>query len=79
MSTLYNLAKEPYLRKFGANSVLRGPTLPSASVAARYTAYADDVSVLVTSRVEVVGVSKEIGRYEVVTEVKINREKSVAL
>ena len=46
---------------------------------ARYTAYADDVSVLVTSSAEVEEVSKEIGRYEAVTGAKINREKSVGL
>ena len=46
---------------------------------ATYTAYADDVSVLVTSSAEVEDVSKEIGRYEAVTGAKINRENSVGL
>ncbi len=49
---LYVLALEPFLRKLKANPVLRGLTLPGASQVARYTAYADDVSVLVTSSAE---------------------------
>ena len=73
------LALEPFLRKLKANPVLRGLTLPGASEVARYTAYADDVSVLVASSAEVEEVSKEIGRYEAVTGAKINREKSVGL
>ena len=58
------------------NPVLRGLTLPGSTKVARYTAYTDDVSMLVMSSVEV---SKEIGKYEVVTGFKINREKSVGL
>ena len=76
---LYILALEPFLRRIKANPVLRGLTLPGASEVARYTAFADDVSVLVTSSAEVEEVSKEIGRYEAVTGAKINREKSVGL
>ena len=76
---LYILALEPFLRKLKANPVLRGLTLPGATEVARYTAYADDVSVLVTSSAEVEEVSKEIGRYEAVTGAKINRDKSVGL
>ena len=76
---LYILASEPFLCKLRANPALRGLTLPGTSEVARYTAYADDVSVLATSRAEVEEVSKEIGRYEAVTGAKINREKSVGL
>ena len=76
---LYILALEPFLRKLKANPTLCGLTLPGASEVARYTAYADDVSVLVTSSAEVEEVSKEIGRYKDVTGAKINREKSVGL
>ena len=76
---LYILALEPFLCKLKVNRVLSGLTLPGASEVARYTAYADDVSVLVTSSAEVEEVSKEIGRYEAVTGAKINREKSVGL
>ena len=72
---LYILALEPFLRKLKANLALRGLTLPGASEVARYTAYADDISVLVTSSAEVEEVSKEIGRYEAVTGAKINRKK----
>ena len=76
---LYILALESFLRKLKANPVLRGLTLPGSSEVARYTAYADDVSVLVTSSAEVEEVNKEIGRYEAVAGAKINREKSVGL
>ena len=76
---LYILALEPFLCKLRANPILRGLTLPGAAVTARYTAYADDVTVLVTSSAEIEEVSKEIGRYEHVTGAKINREKSVGL
>ena len=76
---LYILALQPFLRKLKANPALRGLTLPGASEVARYTAYADVVSVLITSSAEVEEVSKEIGRYEAVTGAKINREKSVGL
>ena len=76
---LYILALEPFLRGLKENPALRGLTLPGSSKVARYTAYADDVIVLVTSSAEVEEVSKEIGRYEAVTGIKINREKSVGL
>ena len=70
---------EPFLRRLMANSVLRGLTLPGSIEIARYTAYDDDVSVLVTSSAKVVEVREEIERYKVVTRAKINREKSVGL
>ena len=76
---LYILVLEPFLRKLKANLALRGLMLLGASEVARYTAYADNVSVLVMSSAEVEEVSKEIGRYEAVTGAKINREKSVSL
>ena len=49
------------------------------NLAAKYTAYADDVSVLVTNNAGVVEVRKDIGRYDVVTGAKINHEKLVGL
>ena len=70
---LYILALEPFLRRLKANPVLRGLALPGACQVARYTAYTDDVSVLVTSSAEVEEVSKEIGRYEAVTGAKIKK------
>ena len=76
---LYILALEPFLPKLKANPVLRSLTFPSYLTGARYTAYSDDVSVLVTSSAEVEEVSKEIGRYEAVAGAKINHEKSVGL
>ena len=54
---LYILALEPFLRKLKANPAERSLTLPGASEVARYTAYADDVCVLVTSNAEVEEVS----------------------
>ena len=75
---LYILALEPFLHKLKANPALHGLTLPGSSEVPRYTAYADDVSVLVMSA-EVEEVSKEIRRYKAVTGAKINCEKSVSL
>ena len=69
----------PFLRKLKANPALRGFTLPGASEVARYTAYADDVSMLVTNSAKVEEVSKEIRRYKAVIGAKINCEKSVGL
>ena len=76
---LYILALELFLCKLKANPALHGPTLPGSSEVAKFTAYADDVSVLVTNSAEVEEVSKEIERYEAVTGAKINHEKSVGL
>ncbi|CAE1328699.1 unnamed protein product [Acanthosepion pharaonis] len=76
---LYVLALEPFLRKLKANPVLRGISLPGATTSARYSAYADDVSALVSSRAEIDEVSKEISGYEMVTGARINRDKSVGL
>ena len=50
---LYILALEPFLCQLKANLVLRCLTLPGSREVARYTAYADDVSVLITSSAEV--------------------------
>ena len=68
---LYVLALEPFLRKLKANLVLCSLTLPGSPKVAWYTASADDVSMLVMSSIKVVVVSKEIGKYEVLTGVKI--------
>ena len=76
---LYILALEPFLGKLKASPALRSLTLPGSCEVARYTAYADDVSVLVTSSADVDEKSKEIERYVVVIGAKINREKSVDL
>ena len=76
---LYVLALELFLRELKVNPVLRDLISPYSTEVARYTAYPDGVSVLVTRSAEVVEVSKEIGRHEVVTGSKINCEKSVGL
>ena len=71
---LYILALEPFLHRLKVNPVLRGLTLPGASEVARYTAYADDISVLVTSSAEVEEVSKEIRRYKAVTGARLTAQ-----
>ena len=76
---LYILTLEPFLHRLKANPVPRGSKLPGSTEVARYTANANDVRILLTSSAEVIEVSKEIGRYEVVARTKINREKSVGL
>ena len=76
---LYVLALERLQCRLRANPVIRSLTLPGTTEMARYTAYTDGVSVLVTNSAELLEKSKEIARYEVVTGTKINREKSVSL
>ena len=57
--TVYGVRSEPFTL---TRSIHQGCLLlPGSSELARYTAYADDVSVLLTSSVEVDEVSKEIG------------------
>ena len=68
---LYIVALEPFLQKLKVKPALRSLTLPGSREVARYTAYADYVSVLVTSIAEVEKVSQEIGRYEAVTGAKV--------
>ena len=70
---------EPFLSSLRETLVLLGLTLSSASIEAKYTAYLDDVSVLVTSSAEIVEVSKEIRRYAVASGAKINYKKSIVL
>lgn len=60
-----------------SNSILDGITLPRATTPARYTAYADDISTLVTSSAEDGEFGREIQTYETVTGAMINRDKSV--
>ena len=76
---LYVLAIEPFLRKLRVNPVLRGITLPGADAQVKYSAYADDVTVLVTSNAEISVVGAEIRLYETVTGAKINCDKSSGL
>ena len=74
---LYVLTLELFLRRFRLNPVQRGLTLPDSTEVGLYTAYADDVSVLVMSSAKVVEMSKEIRRNEVAAVAKINQEKSI--
>ena len=55
-----------------------GLKLPGTTITVRYSAYTDDVSVHVTSSVEVKEVNKETRKYEGLSMVKIKREKSMA-
>ena len=76
---MYVLLLETFLRKLRANPVPCGFELPGALIMVKYSANADDVSVLVTNNAEIEEVSKEIEMYEVVSGVKTSREKSVGL
>ena len=76
---LYIFVLKPFLHKLRTNLVLCSLTLLGAITMTRYSIYADDVSVLVTSSAEVKEVSKEIRRYEGVLGIKIKCEKSVGL
>ena len=54
---------EPFLRMLKVNQVLRGLTLLSATITDKHFAYPDDVSVLVTSTVDVSGGNREVGEF----------------
>lgn len=70
---------EPFLCKLKTDLVLCEIFLPGATTLAKYSAYTDDVSILVSSRARIDEVSKEIRGYETVTGAKINCDKSVGL
>ena len=76
---LYILALESFLHELKANPVLHGLMLPDSTEVVRYTAYTDDITMLVMSSAKVVEVSKEIRRYEVVMGAKTNHAKSIGL
>ena len=69
---LYILVPERFLHKLRVNPVLSCFMFPGFTEVASYIAYANNVSVLLTSSSEVVEKSKEIGKYEVMTRAKIN-------
>ena len=60
-----------------ANAVFGVLTQPDATTTATYSAYADDISVHVTSSAKVEEISKEIGRYEALSRAKVNLDWSV--
>ena len=76
---LYVLVLEFFFRNLRVSLILSRHILPSPTISARYSSYADDVSVLVTSSAKVEKFRKEIGKYVSVSRAKINREKSMGL
>ena len=78
---LYVLALEPLLRRLrdgGARSALRGILL-SGSVRAKISAFADDITVFVSRRRDIVAVKEAVARYEKVAGAKVNFDKSEGL
>ena len=78
---LYVLALEPLLRRLrdgGARPALRGILL-SGSVRAKISAFADDITVFVSGRWDIVAVKEAVARYEKVAGAKVNFDKSEGL
>ena len=78
---LYVLALEPLLRRLrdgGARPALRGILL-SGSVRAKISAFADDITVFVSRRRDIVAVKEAVARYEKVAGAKVNFDKSEGL
>ena len=74
---LYCLALEPLLRRLRDRG-RRGVTLPGGARALN-SAYADDVSVFVSSSEDITAVQQALGEYERITGAKINCDKSAGL
>ena len=78
---LYVLALEPLLRRLrdeGANPALRG--VPFAGpLSARVSAFADDITVFVSRRLDIKAVKKAVGEYERIAGAKVNFDKSEGL
>ena len=74
---LYCLALEPLLRRL-RDGGRRGVLLPGGA-RARNSAYADDVSVFVSSHEDILAVLQALDEYERITGAKINRSKSKGL
>ena len=78
---LYVLALEPLLRRLrdrGARPALRGILL-NGSVRAKISAFADDITVFVSRRRDIVAVKEAVAKYEKVAGVKVNFDKSEGL
>ena len=78
---LYVLALESLLRRLGdegARPALRGISL-AGSVHAKISTYADDITVFVSSRLDILAVKKAVERYEKVVGTKVNFDKSEGL
>ena len=75
---LYVLALEPLLRRLrdrGTNPALRG--IPYAGpLTARVSAFADDITVFVSRRLDIKAVKKAVGEYERIARAKVNFDKS---
>ena len=82
LSTLhYFLALNPLLRRLrdrGAHPALRGIFL-SGSVRAKITAFADDITVFVSRRQDIVAVKEAVARYEKVAGAKVHIDKTEGL
>ena len=70
---LYVLALEPLLRR------LRAERGSSGSVRAKISAFADDITVSVSSRLDILVVKMAVERYEKVAGAKVNFDKSEGL
>ena len=72
---------EPLLRRLrdeGTNSALRG--VPFAGpLTARVSAFADDITVFVSRRLDIKAVRKSVGEYERIAGAKVNFDKSEGL
>ena len=78
---LYVLALEPLLRRLRderTRPTLHGITLTS-SVRAKISAFADDITVFVSRRLDIIAVKKALEKYEKVAGAKINFDKSEGL
>ena len=78
---LYILAVEPLLRRVRderARPALRGIPL-AGRVQAMVSAYADDITVFVSRRMDILAVKEAVGRYENVVGAKVNFDKSEGL
>ena len=78
---LYVLALEPLLHRLrdeGTNPALRG--IPFVGpLTAKVSAFADDISVFVSRRLDIKAVKKVVGEYERIAEAKVNFDKSEGL
>ena len=78
---LYVLALEPLLRRLrdkGTNPALRG-VLFAGPLMARVSAFADDITVFVSRRLDIEAVKKAVGEYERIAGAKVNFDKSEGL
>ena len=78
---LYVLTLEPLLRRLrneGTSPVLRGDPFAGPPTA-RVSAFADDITVFVSRRLDIKAVKKAVGEYERITGAKVNFDKSKGL